>query len=298
MYHNPVLLHESIEALAIQADGIYIDATFGGGGHARLILSRLNEKGRLLAFDQDKDSAQNRINDVRFEFIASNFMHLTKFLEYHHAYPVHGILADLGVSSFQFDTPERGFSYRHNAPLDMRMNQQKELTADYVVNNYSEEQLSKLFYEYGEIKNGRKVASLIHLSRVKSPIKTTEELVKILAPILFHGKENKILAQIFQAIRIEVNKELEVLEHFLEQTVNALLPGGRLVIISYHSLEDRLVKNFMRSGNCSGKIEKDFFGNSLTPFKLITKKAITTKEIEIEKNPRARSAKLRIAEKI
>ncbi|HOF45502.1 MAG TPA: 16S rRNA (cytosine(1402)-N(4))-methyltransferase RsmH [Bacteroidales bacterium] len=298
MYHNPVLLHESIDALAIKADGIYVDATFGGGGHSRLILSRLNEKGRLLGFDQDKDSVQNKIDDSRFEFIGANFTHLTKFLKYHQAYPVHGILADLGVSSFQIDTPERGFSYRYDAPLDMRMNQRKELTAQEVVNSYSEEQLADIFFKYGELKNGRKIASLIKSGRAQTSIKTTEQLVKILEPILFHGKENKILAQIFQAIRIEVNKELEVLESFLEQTVDALLPGGRLVIISYHSLEDRLVKKIMRSGNCSGKIEKDFFGNPLTPFKLITKKAIVADEAENIENPRARSAKLRVAEKI
>lgn len=297
MYHNPVLLSESVEGLAIQPDGIYVDVTFGGGGHSREILRHLNEKGRLLAFDQDPDSAVNSLNDPRFTFIPANFCHFVRFLEYHHAYPVNGILADLGVSSYQFDTPSRGFSHRYDGILDMRMNTNKGDSAQDVVNSYSHNQLSDMLFRFGELRNAYKIAESIVAARQGAPILTTEDLTAAVKSFLPKGNENKVLSRIFQAIRIEVNHELEVLESFLNATPSALLPGGRLVIISYHSLEDRLVKNFMRSGNIEGDLKKDFYGNPITPFELVTRKAIIPSENEIMQNTRARSAKLRIAEK-
>lgn len=297
MYHNPVLLHPSVDALVLNPSGTYVDVTFGGGGHSSLILSRLNADGRLLAFDQDPDAARNVLNDERFQFIPSNFANLKKFLQYHNAYPVDGILADLGVSSFQFDTPERGFSHRFEGALDMRMNSSRGVTAFQVVNEYPVERLSSVLYQYGELQNSRQIAALIEKAR-SSKIETTSDLVDIVTPILPRGKENKVLSQIFQALRIEVNDEMGVLRAFLSQTSDALKSGGRLVIISYHSLEDRLVKNFVRSGRLDGVVEKDFFGNPQTPFRLVTRKAVAPDDQEIEQNPRARSAKLRVAEKI
>lgn len=296
-YHNPVLRQLSVDYLVTDPDGVYVDVTYGGGGHSRTILEKLNQ-GRLIAFDQDADAQSQLIEDERFTFVASNFKNLGRFLKYHQAYPVDGILADLGVSSHQFDTPERGFSYREDGVLDMRMNRQTGNSAQNIINQYDEKALSDIFYRYGELSDGRALARRILKAREEQPITTTQQLVEVLKPALIRGKENKSLSKIFQAIRIEVNQEMSVLESFLEQTVDALKVGGRLVIISYHSLEDRLVKNFMRAGNLSGEVEKDFFGNPQTPFKLITKKAIQPDNEEINLNPRARSAKLRVAEKI
>ena len=296
MYHNPVLLQTSIDGLNIRPDGTYVDVTFGGGGHSARILEQLNENGRLIAFDQDPDAARNTLQDNRFQFVPYNFCHLKKFLQYYQAYPVDAILADLGVSSFQFDTPERGFSHRFDGELDMRMNRNKGLSAAQIINEYPVQKLADIFRQYGELPNARQIA--LHIDKAReTKITSTTQLVDILTPLLPHNKENKTLSQIFQALRIEVNSELDVLRDFLSQTADALKPGGRLAIISYHSLEDRLVKNFMKSGNFDGNIEKDFYGNPLTPFNLITRKAIVPDEKEIAENPRARSAKLRIAEK-
>ena len=296
-YHNPVLRQLSVDYLVSDPNGVYVDVTYGGGGHSRTIMEKLDQ-GRLIAFDQDADAQSQLIDDERFTFVASNFKNLSRFLKYHQAYPVDGILADLGVSSHQFDTPERGFSYREDGALDMRMNTQSGKSAQDVINQYDEKALSDIFYRYGELSDGRALARRILKAREEQPILTTQQLVEVLRPALLRGKENKSLSKIFQAIRIEVNQEMSVLEDFLTQTTDALKVGGRLVIISYHSLEDRLVKNFMRSGRLDGEVEKDFFGNPLTPFKLITRKAIQPEDEEINDNPRARSAKLRVAEKI
>lgn len=296
MYHNPVLLEASVEGLVQNVSGTYVDVTFGGGGHSRHILEKLGGEGRLVAFDQDPDSAANVPADSRFQFVSSNFSHLKKFLQYYNAYPVDGILADLGVSSHQFDTAERGFSHRMEGSLDMRMNSSNGLTAYQIVNEYPVERLTNIFRQYGELVEARQVALLIEKARTQK-IETTTELAEVVAPALPRGKENKVLSQIFQALRIEVNHELEVLQELLAQSAEALKPGGRLVVISYHSLEDRLVKNFMRAGNFEGKVEKDFYGNPLCPFNLVTRKPIVPNEEEIAENPRARSAKLRIAEK-
>ena len=296
-YHNPVLRQLSVDYLVTNPDGIYVDVTYGGGGHSRAILEKLNG-GRLIAFDQDADAQSQLIDDERFTFVASNFKNLGRFLKYHQAYPVDGILADLGVSSHQFDTPERGFSYREDGILDMRMNTQSGKSAQDIVNQYDEKALSDIFYRYGELPDGRALARRIIKAREEQPILTTGQLVEALRPSLLRGKENKSLSKIFQAIRIEVNQEMSVLEAFLTQTIDALKVGGRLVVISYHSLEDRMVKNFMRSGNLDGEVEKDFYGNPQTPFKLVTKKAVQPDMEEISINPRARSAKLRVAEKI
>jgi 16S rRNA (cytosine1402-N4)-methyltransferase len=298
MYHNPVLLNETVTGAVTRLDGVYADVTFGGGGHAREILNRLNENGKLFGFDQDEDAKQNIIDDPRFQFIASNFKYLKKFLQFYKAYPLDGILADLGVSSYQFDTPQRGFSHRFDDTLDMRMNNTKGLSAADVVNTYPIQRLAKMFYNYGEVTNSYKLAILIEKARETKPIETTGELCKILSTVLPFGKENKTLSQVFQAIRIEVNEEIEALQEFLTQSIDALKPGGRIAIISYHSLEDRLVKNFLKTGNLDGTLNKDFFGNPITPFKLISRKAIIPSENEIASNSRARSAKLRIAERI
>ena len=296
-YHNPVLRQLSVDYLVTNPNGTYVDVTYGGGGHSRAILETLNG-GRLIAFDQDADAQTQLIEDERFTFVYSNFKNLGRFLKYHQAYPVDGILADLGVSSHQFDTPERGFSYREDGALDMRMNTQAGKSAQDIVNQYDEKALSDIFYRYGELPDGRALARRIIKAREEQTIQTTQQLVEALKPALLRGKENKSLSKIFQAIRIEVNQEMSVLETFLTQTVDALKIGGRLAIISYHSLEDRMVKNFMRSGNLEGEVKKDFFGNPQTPFKLITKKAVQPDLEEISVNPRARSAKLRVAEKI
>lgn len=294
MYHSPVLLHPSVEGMITNPDGIYVDVTFGGGGHSSLILQLLGEKGRLIAFDQDPDAAANVPQDPRFQFVPSNFSNLKKFLQYYSGCPADGILADLGVSSHQFDTSERGFSHRFEGVLDMRMNSTRGLTAADIVNQYPVAALADLFYKYGELANARQIAARIEASR-ETPIRTTADLVNVLTPLLPHGKENKTLSQVFQALRIEVNDEMAVLRSFLTQAAEVLKPGGRLAVISYHSLEDRLVKNFMKAGNFEGNIEKDFYGNPLTPFEPVTRKAVVPDDGEIGENPRARSAKLRIA---
>lgn len=296
-YHNPVLLAESVQQLVTNPSGSYIDVTFGGGGHSRKILESLNPDGHLLAFDQDPDAQHNIIDDERFQFVPSNFRHLKKFAQYYKFCPADGILADLGVSSYQFDTAERGFSHRFDGDLDMRMNKQKGVSAREIINGYAPEKLASIFYSYGELPNGKQLARHIVSEREKAAIDTTGQLVAAVTPMLPKGKENKVLSQLFQAIRIEVNDEMTVLQEMLSQTIDCLKPGGRLVVIAYHSLEDRLVKNFMRSGKFEGEAEKDFFGNLLTPFTLVTRKAIVPDENEIVLNPRARSAKLRVAEK-
>lgn len=266
-YHNPVLLKESVDGLNIQPGGVYVDVTFGGGGHSREILSRLGEKGKLFAFDQDKDALENTIKDSRFTLINENFRFLKRFLRFYGVKQVDGILGDFGVSSHQFNEAERGFSTRFDAKLDMRMDQTSKLSAYEVINEYDETQLRDLFYEYGELKNAPKLARTIVHERKDSPIENSDKLNEILKPLLFKGRENKILAQIYQAIRIEVNQEIEVLKEFLLQTEEILKPGGRLSLISYHSLEDRLVKRYIRSGMFKGEPEKDMFGNISVPFK-------------------------------
>jgi len=297
MYHNPVMLHESVDGLNIKPDGIYVDVTFGGGGHSREILKRLGKGGRLIAFDQDEDALQNNIVDPRFLLLNNNFCYLKNFLKYHKAIPVDGILADLGVSSHQFDIAERGFSTRFESELDMRMNQKQELSARRIVNEYDQQKLSEIFWHYGEINNGGQLAGAIINFRKVKEIMTTADLKEAIARQIDKKNEIKYLAKVFQALRIEANMELEVLKDFLKQALEVLKPKGRLVVISYHSLEDRLVKNFFKAGNFDGEIEKDFFGNTKVPFGLITKKAVIPNETEINDNSRARSAKLRIAEK-
>lgn len=296
-YHNPVMLQECIDGLNIKPDGIYVDVTFGGGGHSREILKYLGPKGRLLAFDQDSDAQNNLPKDDRLTFIDQNFRYLKNNCRLQGAIPADGILADLGVSSHQFDQPERGFSIRFDADLDMRMDQSGSLTAKQVVNTYSEEQLHRIFGIYGEIKNAKTLAQTLVTQRLNKSIDTVDELKKAISKLIPKGKENKYLAQVFQALRIEVNQELEALKEFLEQTVDVLKTKGRLVVMSYHSLEDRLVKNFIAKGKFQGEVEKDFFGNQIKPFESITRKAIVASEDEIKLNNRARSAKLRIAEK-
>ncbi|WP_437823768.1 16S rRNA (cytosine(1402)-N(4))-methyltransferase RsmH [Tenacibaculum mesophilum] len=293
-YHNPVLLKESVDALSIKEDGVYVDVTFGGGGHSREILSRLGEKGRLFAFDQDPDAQQNKIDDPRFVLIGENFRFISRFLRFYGVRKVDGVLADLGVSSHQFDEAERGFSTRFDADLDMRMDQKSELSGKKIINTYSEEDLADVLFLYGELRNARTLAKTIIEARVDREIKTSFELKEVLQKFLPKAKEHKILAQIFQAIRIEVNQELEVLKEFLQQIPDLLNEEGRLSVISYHSLEDRLVKRFIRTGLFSGEPEKDFYGNTSEPLKKVGKMIVPTKE-EIKENNRARSAKLRIA---
>lgn len=295
-YHNPVLLKETVDGLNIKPDGIYVDVTFGGGGHSREIMRRLGPNGRLYAFDQDTDALANAIDDERFTLINENFRFIKRFLRFHGVKEVDGILGDLGVSSHQFDVAERGFSTRFDAELDMRMNQNDAISAYHVVNEYEEADLRRIFAEYGELTTAKGLANAIVTARKDQPIKNTEQLKKVLSKFLPAHKSNKILAQIYQAIRIEVNQEMEVLKEFLEQSLEILKPGGRLSVISYHSLEDRLVKRFMKNGMFEGEPERDFFGRFEVPFKLIGK-MIVPSEAEIKENNRARSAKLRIAEK-
>lgn len=297
MYHIPVLLNESVNALNIKADGVYVDVTFGGGGHSRRILECLGERGRLYAFDQDEDAAKNVIDDSRFTFIQQNFRYMKNFVQLYCGGKVDGILADLGVSSYQFDTPDKGFSIRYNGRLDMRMNQNSPVDAASIVNTYDLKSLASIFSRYGELRNAMAIADSIIMTRETKPIETTDELKEAVSRFLPKGSENKVLAQIFQALRIEVNEEMKVLEIFLSQCAEVLNPGGRLVVLSYHSLEDRLVKNFMKTGNADGILEKDFFGNQLTPYKLISSKPILPSDEEIQSNNRARSAKLRVAER-
>lgn len=287
-----------MEGLRILPDGTYVDVTFGGGGHSREIIRHLGPEGRLLAFDQDLDAQQNSLDDDRFTFIHSNFRFLKNFLRYYQAEHIDGLLADLGVSFHHFDEAERGFSFRFDGGLDMRMNQQSPLTAATLLNSYDEERLSDIFYLYGELPQARKLANAIVKSRQMNPLQTINNLLEVVRPYINRKQEKKELAQLFQALRIEVNAEMESLRKMLRQALDVLNPGGRLVVLTYHSLEDRLVKNFFKTGNFEGKADKDFFGKITTPFKLINRKVIVPTEDEIERNPRSRSAKLRIAEKL
>ncbi len=296
-YHQPVMLAECLEALNIKPDGVYIDATFGGGGHSRAILAQLGEKGRLLAFDQDLDAQRNVPLDKRLIFVADNFENFKTHVRLHKLGLVDGILADLGVSSHQLDVPNRGFSFRFDAPLDMRMDTTQEQTAQNIVNTYTEAELKYIFRAYGEIDNAHKVAHHICIARLNAPIITTKDLQNATQSCFGKEKENKFFAKLFQALRIEINDELRVLQNFLEQTPAALKTDGRLVMMSYHSLEDRLTKNFMRSGNLDGEMEKDFFGNEIKPFKLIKTRLEASPEEQLQ-NPRSRSARLRVAQKI
>jgi 16S rRNA (cytosine1402-N4)-methyltransferase len=295
-YHNPVLLKETVDGLNIKPDGVYVDVTFGGGGHSKEILSRLGPNGRLFGFDQDEDALANALPDERFTLIHENFRYIKRFLRFHGVKSVDGILADLGVSSHQFDVPERGFSTRFDADLDMRMSKRNELDAHKVINEYDDANLKRVFLDYGELKAAPAIARTIIEAREYKTINTTDELKMVLAKFLPDQFKNKILAQIYQAIRIEVNQEMEVLKEFLEQSLEILKPEGRLSVISYHSLEDRLVKRFMKNGLFEGEPERDFFGNFSVPFKLVGK-LIVPDDAEIKINNRARSAKLRIAEK-
>lgn len=298
VYHIPALLDECINGLNIKSDGVYADVTFGGGGHSRAIMSKLGENGRLLGFDQDIDAFRNKLDDSRFTFVHGNFSFLKNFVRYYGIDALDGILADLGVSFHHFDDGERGFSFRQDSRLDMRMNQKATVDAATVLATYSEEQLASVLYLYGELKQSRRMASAIVKARSEGEIDTTAHLTQVVMPFIRKSQEKKELAQVFQALRIEVNHEIDALKSMLQQSLQVLKPGGRLVVITYHSLEDRLVKNFMRSGNVEGKIEKDFYGRVNTPWRLVNNKVITASDEEVERNPRSRSAKLRIAEKI
>ena len=304
-YHIPVLLNESIDGLNIQQGGIYVDVTMGGGGHSHEILKRLDANAHLYSFDQDADAEANLkqnhgddlLNDERFTFVRSNFRYLKNWMRYHGVEQIDGLLADLGVSSHHFDDESRGFSFRFESPLDMRMNKRSSKTAADIVNNYAEEALADIFYLYGELKNSRKIASLLVKARQEKKIETTGDFIAVVEPLFKREREKKDLAKLFQALRIEVNGEMSALKELLTSVVDILKPGGRLSVITYHSLEDRIVKNIMKAGNIEGKIEQDFFGRINTPFKLINNKVIVPTDEEQEQNPRSRSAKLRIAEK-
>ena len=297
-YHIPVMLNECMEGLAIKPDGVYVDVTFGGGGHSKEILSRLGKKGTLYGFDQDADAENNIPEDDRFVFVRSNFRYLSNFMRFHGETEIDGLLADLGVSSHHFDDKDRGFSFRFQGMLDMRMNTRAGKTAADILNTYTEEALSNVFYLYGELKNARKLASVVVKARAVKQIVTTDEFLALITPYVGRDKEKKILAQIFQALRIEVNDEMRALKEMLRQALQLLKPGGRLVVMTYHSLEDRLVKNFLKTGNFEGEIKQDFFGNVQSPFRLINNRVIVPSSEEVEVNPRSRSAKLRIAEKV
>lgn len=298
-YHNPVMLKECIEALQIEPGGTYVDATFGGGGHSTKILEKLNS-GRLVAFDQDEDAKQQaeKINDRSFTFCHANFMHMKRYLRLNGITSVNGVLADLGISSHQIDSPERGFSTRFDGPLDMRMGKSLVVTAAKVLNEYSEDRIHKIFGMFGELKNAKTAARMVSQRRGEKAIETTGDLKAALSPIAPRGKENKYFAQVFQALRIEVNEEMKALEEFLTQCGEVIAGGGRLVVMSYHSLEDRMVKNYINKGKVYGEVDKDFFGNEIKPFKAVNRKPIEASEGEIEQNSRARSAKLRVAEKL
>ena len=291
VYHIPALLPETLLALDIKPNGVYVDATFGGGGHSRAIVEHLNNEGHLYSFDQDEEAVSRAFEDDRFTIVYSNFRYLSNFLRYYKVESVDGILADLGVSFHHFDDKNRGFSFRFEGALDMRMNQKAKRTAAWILNNYTEKELADIFYLYGELKNARKIASVIVKARV-------QESIEVVKPLINPRQEKKELAMVFQALRIEVNGEIDVLKRFLQQSLDALNEGGRLAIITYHSLEDRLVKNFMKTGNLRGEQEKDFYGRSLSPFKLLSSKPIVPSEEEVERNPRSRSAKLRVAQKL
>ena len=298
-YHVPVLLKESVDGLQINPEGIYVDVTFGGGGHSREILSRLGSKGHLYSFDQDADAEQNiPADEQKFTFVRSNFRYLRNWMRYYGVEGIDGLLADLGVSSHHFDDESRGFSFRFDAPLDMRMNERDGLTAADVCNRYSEEELARLFWLYGELKNGHRLANTIVRGRADHPIATVNDLITLVRPLIGANREKKDMAKVFQALRIEVNHEMEALHEMLDAAINCLKPGGRLVVLTYHSLEDRMVKNYMRSGNAEGKVEEDFFGNRLSPLRPVNNKVIVPDADEQERNPRSRSAKLRIAEKV
>ena len=297
-YHTPVLLQESVNGLNIHQDGIYVDVTFGGGGHSREILSRLGSNGHLYSFDQDSDSEKNIVADDRFTFVRSNFRYIRNWMRYYHVEHIDGILADLGVSSHHFDDETRGFSFRFDAPLDMRMNKRAGGTAASVLNSYTEEQLAQIFYLYGELKNARKIASAIIKARMDKPINTTSDLLMATEKLFQKEREKKEMAKMFQALRIEVNQEMGALKEMLTSATELLREGGRLSVITYHSLEDRMVKNIMKTGNPEGKVEKDFFGRSCSPFQLVNSKVIVPSSEEQQTNPRSRSAKLRIAEKV
>ena len=298
VYHIPALLPQCLEALDIKPDSTYVDATFGGGGHSRAIVERLGADGHLYSFDQDEDAVRRAFSDSRFTMVYGNFRYLTNFLRYYGVDGVDGILADLGVSFHHFDDGDRGFSFRSEGPLDMRMNRRAGLTAAEIVNTYDEKRLADIFYLYGELKQSRRIAAALVAARAKAPVDTIERLLEVVLPLVNPKKEKNELARLFQALRIEVNGELDALRRFLTSALAVLRPGGRLAVITYHSLEDRLVKNFMRSGNFEGDIEKDFFGRVATPWRLVNGKPIVPDEAEVERNPRSRSAKLRVAEKI
>ena len=298
-YHVPVLLKESVDGLQINPEGIYVDVTFGGGGHSREILSRLGSKGHLYSFDQDADAEQNiPADEQKFTFVRSNFRYLRNWMRYYGVEGIDGLLADLGVSSHHFDDESRGFSFRFDAPLDMRMNERDGLTAADVCNRYSEEELARLFWLYGELKNGRRLANTIVKGRADHPIATVNDLITLVRPLIGANREKKDMAKVFQALRIEVNHEMEALHEMLDAAISCLKPSGRLVVLTYHSLEDRMVKNYMRSGNAEGKVEEDLFGNRLSPLRPVNNKVIIPDADEQERNPRSRSAKLRIAEKV
>lgn len=297
-YHVPVLLQESIDGLDIKPDGVYVDVTFGGGGHSREILSRLGKNGHLYSFDQDEDAEKNKFDDERFTFVRSNFRYLKNWMRYYGVDHIDGLLADLGVSSHHFDDETRGFSFRFDAPLDMRMNKRAGATAADIINHYNEEQLSDIFYIYGELKNARKIASVIAKARVEKAIETTGDLMTITEKLFQREREKKELAKLFQALRIEVNHEMDALKEMLNGAREVLCQGGRLSVITYHSLEDRIVKNIIKAGNAEGKVKQDFFGRIEAPFRQVTNKVITPSDEEQQRNPRSRSAKLRIAEKI
>ena len=297
-YHVPVLLHESIDGLAINSGGIYVDVTFGGGGHSKEILRRLDEKAHLYSFDQDPDAEKNIVNDDRFTFVRSNFRYLKNWMRYYGVDHIDGLLADLGVSSHHFDDETRGFSFRFDAPLDMRMNKRAGTTAAEILNTYDEEELADIFYIYGELKNARKIASIIAKTRNEKKIETTGDLMNATEKLFQREREKKEMAKMFQALRIEVNHEMDALKEMLNGAKDLLGEGGRLSVITYHSLEDRIVKNMMKAGNVEGKIKQDFFGRIEAPFRLINNKVIVPSDEEQQQNPRSRSAKLRIAEKI
>lgn len=296
-YHTPVMLQETMEGLDIKPDGVYLDLTFGGGGHSRAILARMGEKGRLYGFDQDLDAMAGAPDDKRFTFVRSNFRYIANWVQYYGLEEVDGILADLGVSSHHLDEGERGFSFRFDAPLDMRMNQRARLTAREVVNTYSEEQLTDILRLYGELKDARRLAAAIVKARTEKSIDTTGQLAEVVSPLLGRQREKKDLARVFQALRIEVNGEMKALRQMLQGTTKVLKPGGRLVVLTYHSLEDRMVKNMMRSGNLEGKTEQDMYGNILSPLRSIGKMQVPSAEEQAE-NPRSRSAKMRVGEKL
>jgi 16S rRNA (cytosine1402-N4)-methyltransferase len=297
-YHVPVLLEESVGGLDIKPGGVYVDVTFGGGGHSREILRRLNAKGRLFGFDQDEDAERNIVDDDRFTFVRSNFRYLKNWMRYYGVEQIDGLLADLGVSSHHFDDETRGFSFRFDAPLDMRMNKRSGTTAADILNNYTEEQLSDVFYIYGELRNARRISTVIVKARGNQRIETTGDLMKVTETCFQREREKKEMAKMFQALRIEVNHEMDALKEMLDGARELLRTGGRLSVITYHSLEDRIVKNMMKAGNAEGKVTQDFFGRTTSPFRQIDNKVIVPSDEEQQRNPRSRSAKLRIAEKV